>query len=105
MVSLPVATIDTSVTDFPEPVVTSVISFASNLIGFQGDFAFDETVVTFDPDAPVQAAGLTGGTGANTWTVVGNVLDGPGPIRTLRVLGFVTNDFTPAGQGLGLCSI
>ena len=91
MVSLPTATIDTSVTDFPQPVVTSLISASSNLLGFQGDFTFDETVVTFDPDAPVQAAGLTGGTGANSWTVVGNVLPGPGPIRTLRVLGYVNN--------------
>ena len=94
MVSLPVATIDTSVTDFTQPVVTSVINATDNLLGFQGDFTFDETVVTFDPDAPVQAAGLTGGTGANSWTVVGNVLAGAGPIRTLRVLGYVTNGVT-----------
>src|SRR4029077_8601867 len=44
---------------------------------------------------PVQKAGLTGG----NWNVSGNVLAGPGPIRTLRVSAF-SNDFKPlSGSG------
>ena len=94
MVSLPVATVDTSVTNFTQPVVTSAINAGDNLIGFQGDFTFDETVVTFQ-SPPVSNAGLTGG----NWNVSGNVLPGPGPIRTLRVSAF-SNDFTPlSGSG------
>ena len=82
-------------------MVTSAINAASHLVGFQGDFTFDETVVTFDPDAPVQAAGLTGGTGANSWTVQGNILAGGGPTsRILRVLAFVNNGVTAlSGSG------
>ena len=94
MVSLPTATIDTSVTNFTQPVVTSAINPADNLIGFQGDFTFDETVVTFQ-NPPVSGAGLTAG----NWNVTGNILAGPGPIRTLRVSAF-SNDFTPlSGSG------
>ena len=63
-------------TDFTQPVVTSAINAADHLVGFQGDFTFDETVVTFDPDAPVSAAGLTGGN-CNS-DRVGNVLPGAG---------------------------
>ena len=96
-VTLPTASLDNSVPIddvIAQPVVTTNIAPSFNYVGFQGDFTFDETVVTFDPNAPVQAAGLTGGTGANSWTVAGNVLTGPGPIRTLRVLGFVNNGIT-----------
>jgi hypothetical protein len=51
-------------------------------------------VVTFQSE-PVQKAGITGG----NWNVSGNVLDGPGPIRTLRISAF-SNDFTPlSGSG------
>ena len=71
-------------TNFTQPVVTSAINAADNLVGFQGDFTFDETVVTFQ-SPPVSAAGLTNTTGG--WSVLGNVLAGPGPIRTLRSLG------------------
>ena len=75
-------------------MVTSAINPADNLIGFQGDFTFDETVVTFQ-NPPVSGAGLTGG----NWNVTGNVLAGPGPIRTLRVSAY-SNDFTPlSGSG------
>ena len=66
----------------------------NKLVGFQGDFAFDERVVTFN-DPPVQKAGLT----ADNWNVSGNVLPGGGPIRTLRVSAF-SNDFKPlSGSG------
>ena len=51
-------------------------------------------MVTFQSE-PVQKAGITGG----NWNVSGNVLPGPGPIRTLRVSAF-SNDFTPlSGSG------
>jgi hypothetical protein len=93
-VSLPTATVTTAVTNFTQPVVTSTINPSDNLIGFQGDFTFDETVVTFQA-TPVSSAGLT----ASNWNVSGNVLPGGGPIRTLRVSAF-SNDFVPlSGAG------
>src|SRR5436190_140690 len=96
-VSLPTATFDTSVpisTVISEPVTTTTIDAGLNLVGFQGDFTFDETVAFFS-SPPVQNSGLTGG----NWNVSGNVLPGPGPIRTLRVSAF-SNDFTPlSGSG------
>ena len=73
---------------------TSAIDATNRLVGFQGEFTFDERVVTFESE-PVQKAGLTGG----NWNVSGNVLAGPGPIRTLRVSAY-SNDFTPlSGSG------
>jgi len=57
------------------------------LIGFQGDFTFDERMVRFQ-DPPAQNAGLTAG----NWNVSANVLPGPGPvagpIKTLRISAF-----------------
>ena len=101
MVSLPTATIDMSVTDFTQPVVTTTISASSHLVGFQGDFTFDETVATFDPDAPVSAAGLT----ASNWN--------SGPCKTFcreeaRPPGFCASrpSWTMASRrwsGLGRC--
>lgn len=94
MVSLPTASITTSVTDFSQAVTTSTINSSDNLVGFQGDFTFDETIVTFQ-STPVSGAGLT----ATNWNVSANVIPGPGPIRTLRISAF-TNDFTPlSGSG------
>ena len=96
-VSLPTDTFDTSVpiaTVIIEPVATTNIDAGLNYVGFQGDFTFDQTVVTFS-SPPLQKAGLTAG----NWNVTGNVLPGPGPIRTLRVSAF-SNDFTPlSGSG------
>ena len=67
---------------------------ADNLVGFQGDFTFNSSVVTFQ-STPVSGAGLT----ANNWNVTGNVIPGTGPIRTLRISAF-SNDFTPlSGSG------
>ena len=64
------------------------------MVGFQGDLTFDERMVTFQSQ-PVQNAGLTAG----NWTVSGNVLAGPGPIRTLRISAYST-DFKPlSGSG------
>jgi hypothetical protein len=86
--------VQASRSNFIAAVRTSVIDAKSKLVGFQGDFTFDERVITFESE-PVQKAGLTGG----NWNVSGNVLDGPGPIRTLRISAY-SNDFTPlSGSG------
>ena len=93
-VALPNVGVDPSATDFVLPVTTRVINADDRLVGFQGDFTFDESVVTFQKE-PVQKAGLT----AANWNVAGNVLDGLGPIRTLRISAY-SNDFTPlSGSG------
>jgi hypothetical protein len=93
-VALPNAAVDPSITNFIAQVTTTAIDAKNKLVGFQGDFTFDERVVTFESE-PVQKAGLTGG----NWDVAGNVLDGRGPIRTLRISAY-SNDFTPlSGSG------
>jgi len=75
-------------------VTTTTINAGDKLVGFQGDFTFNERVVTFQSE-PVQNAGLTAG----NWNVSGNVLPGPGPIRTLRISAY-SLDFTPlSGSG------
>ena len=80
--------------NFIAAVRTSVIDAKNKLVGFQGDFTFDERVVTFQSE-PVQNAGLTAG----NWNVSGNVLPGAGPMRTLRISAY-SNDFTPlSGEG------
>ena len=87
------ATVTTAVTNFTQPVVTSAINGADNLVGFQGDFTFDSSVIAFQ-STPVSSAGLT----ATNWNVTGNVF-GAGTIKTLRVSAF-SNDFTPlSGSG------
>jgi len=92
--SLPKIAVDQSMTDFVAAVTTSAIDGKNKLVGFQGDFTFDERVVTFQ-SPPVQKAGITSG----NWNVSGNVLPGKGPIRTLRVSAF-SNDFVPlSGSG------
>ena len=88
-VALPEVAVDISVTNFLAPVTTATINGGDRLVGFQGDFTFDERVVTFQSE-PVQKAGLTAG----NWNVSGNVLPGEGPIRTLRLSAY-SNDFTP----------
>ena len=75
-------------------VTTSPIDASSNIVGFQGDITFDERLITFASE-PVQKAGLTAG----NWNVAGNVLDGPGPIRTLRVSGYSTDLMALSGKG------
>ena len=93
-VALPEVAVDQSKSNFIAAVRTSAIDAKNKLVGFQGDFTFDERVVTFQSE-PVQKAGITGG----NWNVSGNVLPGPGPIRTLRVMAY-SNDFTPlSGSG------
>ena len=93
-VSLPDKTFDKSATNLVAPVTTSNIDKKSNIVGFQGDFTFDERVVSFQ-SPPVQKAGLTGG----NWNVSGNVLPGDGPIKTVRISAY-SNDFVPL-QGAG----
>jgi WD40 repeat protein len=86
--------IDHSRSNLIAAVRASAIDAKDSLVGFQGDFTFDERMITFENE-PVQEAGLTAG----NWNVAGNILDGPGPIRTLRVSAF-SNDFTPlSGEG------
>jgi hypothetical protein len=93
-ISLPNVAVDAFVTNFIVQVTTSAIDGRNKLVGFQGDFTFDERVVTFQGE-PVQNAGITGG----NWNVSGNVLPGAGPIRTLRISAY-SNDFTPlSGSG------
>ena len=93
-VALPEVAVDQSKSNFIAAVRTSEIDAKNRLVGFQGDFTFDERVLTFQSE-PVQKSGLTGG----NWNVSGNVLAGTGPIRTLRVSAF-SNDFAPlSGTG------
>ena len=95
-ISLPVANVDISTTNFTPPVTASNISASDNLIGFQGDFTFDSAIVSFQAP-PVSAAGLT----SNNWNVSGNVLNsGPGTIKTVRVSAFSNDGITPlSGAG------
>ena len=93
-VALPEVVIDQFVTNFSVPVTARTINADDRLVGFQGDFTFDERVVTFRSE-PVRKAGITGG----DWNVSGNVLPGAGPIRTLRISAY-SNDFAPlSGSG------
>src|SRR6266446_392060 len=91
-VTLPTDTFDNQVditTVIIEPVVTTFIDPSLNYIAFQGDFTFDETVVSFSSPT-VQQAGLTAG----NWNIAANIQPGPGPIRTLRISA-ISSDFTP----------
>jgi len=93
MVSLPVANVGTSVTNVTQPVTTTNIDVADNLVGFQGDFTFDSSVVTFQV-APASPAGLT----ATNWNVSANIL-GAGTIKTLRISAFSTTSTPLSGSG------
>src|SRR5204862_6443506 len=68
-VELPNAAVELSKSNFISAFTTSGIDATRKLFGFQGDFSFDERVVTF-VNPPVQKAGLTVG----NWNVSGNVL-------------------------------
>jgi len=93
-VTLPDVALDQSRSNFTAAVKTSEIDAKNNLVGFQGDFTFDERAITFE-SPPVQNAGLTAG----NWNVSGNVIPGRGPMRTLRISAF-SNDFAPlSGSG------
>jgi hypothetical protein len=93
-VALPELAVAQSRSNLIATVRTSAIDAKNKLVGFQGDFTFDERVVTFQSQ-PVQKAGVTQG----NWNVSGNVLPGKGPIRTLRISAY-SNDFTPlSGSG------
>ncbi len=74
-VSLPTGNVTNSVstaTVILLPVTTTSVDPSLNYTGFQGDFSFDETVITFS-DPFVEAAGMT----ANNWNVTGDILPGP----------------------------
>jgi hypothetical protein len=86
--------VQASRSNFIAAVTTSATEANNKLVGFQGDFTFDERVITFQSE-PVRKAGLTAG----NWNVSGNVLPGAGPIRTLRISAY-SHDFTPlSGSG------
>jgi hypothetical protein len=91
-VALPNVAVDSSKSNFTAAVTTTAIDARDKLVGFQGDFIFDERVVDFQ-EPPVQNAGLTAG----NWNVSGNVLPGPGPLRTLRISAY-SNDFVPLSR-------
>ena len=80
--ALPNAAVNPFTTDFIAQVTTTTIDAKNKLVGFQGDFTFDERMVTFQSD-PVQNAGLT----ADNWNVSANILPGakPGPTRIMRI--------------------
>ena len=67
-VALPEVAVNESKSNFIAAVKTSAIDAKNKLVGFQGDFTFDERVVSFQ-NQPVQNAGLTSG----NWNVSGNV--------------------------------
>ncbi len=93
-VALPQVAVDRSAQTFVTEVTTATIQAEDQLVGFQGDFTFDERVIGFQSE-PVEKAGLTSG----NWNVSANILPGEGPIRTLRVSA-ISNDQTPlAGSG------
>ena len=88
-VSLPEVSFDKTKNEATAPITTTAIDAKNNLVGFQGDFTYDERGVSFQ-NPPVQRAGLTAG----NWNVSGNVLPGDGPIRTVRISAF-SSDFAP----------
>jgi hypothetical protein len=92
-VALPEVVMDQAKSNFSAVVTAKGIAAEDRLIGFQGDFTFDERVVNFQSE-PVQKAGLTSG----NWNVSGHVLDGPGPIRTLRVSAYSIDTVTPLSE-------
>jgi CSLREA domain-containing protein len=92
-VSLPIGNVSTNVTNFTLAVTTSNIDPADNLVGFQGDFTFDSSVVTFQA-TPASPAGLT----ASNWNVSANIL-GAGTIKTLRISAFSTTSTPLSGSG------
>ena len=93
-ITLPSYAFDRSVSKLILPVTTTTIDPKEKLVAFQGDLTFDERVVRFQNE-PAQKAGLTRG----NWNVSSNVLDGRGPIRTLRISAF-SSDLEPlSGAG------
>lgn len=93
-IMLPQITVKRALNNLAFPVATTAIAGDNRLVAFQGDLTFDETAVNFASE-PVRKAGLTSG----NWNVSGNVLPGPGPIRTLRISAY-SMDFQPlSGEG------
>jgi hypothetical protein len=93
-VALPDVAIDQTVTNFVVSATATMVDPTDGLVGFQGDFTFDERVVSFENN-PIEGAGLT----AVNWNVSASILPGDGPIRTLRVSAY-SIDFVPlSGSG------
>src|SRR5215831_2910577 len=98
-VSLPVATIGPSpsgviLVHVSSSLIDSTTTNGANLVGFQGDFTFDSTVINFNSPF-VQRGGLTSD---SNWNVSGNVLTTTSTIKTLRISAFM-NTFTPLAGG------
>ena len=95
--TLPTAGFNPSVpgsTEIIQPVVTTNIDSSLNYIGFQGDFTFDSSVVSFSSPF-AEPAGLTA---TGNWHVSLGIL-GTGTIKTARISAF-SNDFVPlSGSG------
>ncbi len=91
-VNLPVASVAVSLTNFTLPVTTTNVPAADNLIGFQGDFTFDPTVITFQTPA-ASRAGLT--SNGAVWNVQANIVS-PG---VLRVIGDSDGSAPLSGSG------
>jgi CSLREA domain-containing protein len=97
MVSLPVANVSTNVTSFTQPVTTTNIDAADNLVGFQGDFTFDSSVVTFQVPTSASPAGLTA-INPGDWVIGSNII-GAGTIKTLRISAFSQSSTPLSGSG------
>lgn len=87
--SLPNISISPKSRNLVIPIKVSYVGSKSKIVGFQGDFTFDSSLITFD-SMPVQKAGLTAG----NWTVAGNVISSRGNLKTLRISAFA-NDLKP----------
>lgn len=87
--SLPNISISPKSTNLVIPIKVSYVGSKSKIVGFQGDFTFDSSLITFET-MPVQKAGLTAG----NWTVAGNVMSSRGNLKTLRISAFA-NDLKP----------
>ena len=83
-VALPEVAVAQAKSNFIAAVKTTAIDAKNKLVGFQGDFTFDERVVTFQSE-PVQKAGITGG----NWNVSGNVLPGNGTDQDAAHIGLL----------------
>jgi hypothetical protein len=102
-VSLPVDTMNVSLpasTVYIKPVTTTLIDSTTtggaNLVGFQGDFTFDSSIVGFGTP-PVQRAGLT--SNANWNISIGILPTPPTGIRTARLSAFMSAFVPLEGSG------
>ena len=95
-VALPEVAGDQSKSNFIAAVTTSAIDAKNKLVGFQGDFTFDERVVTFQ-SPPVQKAGIPP---AAIGTCRGTFCLGAGPDQEAAHIGLLER-FYAALSGSG----